>query len=134
MRTHLLESLTAPAPKAETAPSDYERWRKDRNAFLAKRAASVVALYCIPCGRDIASMKMRELGASAMTRFAIEARDHDNTLLCGGPYEFVTYARKGKGERSRLENVPKADPRQLGQWQALVELLFQRLNIGPMLA
>jgi len=133
VRAHLLAG-TARLPDlagaaAPPEPSDYERWRAQRDRFLADRSRTVVSLWCIPCGKDVATLKLSELGEASLTRFAIEARDHDNSLSCGGPYEFVRYARKRKPERRRLEGVPRSDPRQLAQWRALIELLFQRLNL-----
>ena len=132
MRGHILKSLATGADldlSSPAPPSPLERWIQARSAERERRALRVVSLWCIPCGRDVATLKLAELGQAALTRFAIEARDHDNTLSCGGLYEFVTYGRKGKGERRRLEGVPKSDPRQLPQWRALIELLFRRLKL-----
>jgi hypothetical protein len=130
VRPHLLSgAATFPELVGGKPLTDYERWRTARNAFLDNRRRTVVALWCIPCGRDVVTIKLTDLGDAALTRFALEARDHDNTLSCGGPYEFVTYHRKVNGERRQLEQVPKSDPRQLPQWRALIGLLFQRLKM-----
>ncbi|MFI4971148.1 MAG: hypothetical protein ACHP7H_00595 [Hyphomicrobiales bacterium] len=129
MRSYLRALATLEPEAPPTSLSTAGKWRRERDEFLKDRARKVVSLWCIPCGRDVATIKAGEIGQAALTRFAIEARDHDNALSCGGLYEFVTYRRKGKGERRRLEGVPKSDPRQLPQWRALIELLFRRLKL-----
>jgi len=132
MRGHILKSLATGADldtSSPAPPSALEQWRRHRASERERRSRCVVSLWCIPCGRDVATVKAAEIGQAALTRFAIEARDHDNTLSCGGLYEFATYGRKGKGERRRLEGVPKSDPRQLPQWRALIDLLFRRLEL-----